>query len=579
MRFKAFSLWLALALVFCLVGVAFTPIPALAAENIDLNPTRGDVDDDIDVDGSDFDADDEIDIYFAEAYGENLADLDDDDENYEKVDSVTVRSTGRFDASFDVPSRLNDGDSPSHTVRSGRYYVLAVDTSDEILVHASFRVEDGDGEGEIELDPTRGYVGERVKVEADDFEEDETFYLYFTDSYLEEGDDWDIDDIAHCEYLGKENTDVDEDDFTSRFNVPDETTDGDDDPEDVTAGRYYVVVVDSKSTGDVLAVDMFDVILPDITLIPTHGEVGGEVRVSGIDFIPRTTVTIDYDGEFQGIETTDSNGGFTFNLTIPPSPAGPHVVEARDKSNEAKATFEVEAHLDVEPTQVNVGTKVKVTGSGFSHSQTLTIKYGETTVVSGVTTKSDGSFIQSFTAPARKHGGVTIAASDASGITAQTIITMESTPPSAPTPTLPLDGSRIGFVGKVSPTFEWETVTTDPSGISHYVLEVASNETFATDCILFPFPQNLTEDDLTIDPETNTVSYTLPEDNALPQGTYYWHVMAVDRADNESDPSLAFSFKSGLLPLWLFIVIVALIAVLIGFLVYFFAMRKKALYY
>ncbi|PKK81087.1 MAG: hypothetical protein CVT47_04250 [Thermoplasmata archaeon HGW-Thermoplasmata-2] len=111
--------------------------------------------------------------------------------------------------------------------------------------------------------------------------------------------------------------------------------------------------------------------------------------------------------------------------------------------------------------------------------------------------------------------------------------------------------------------------------ISHYVLEVASNQEFTTEAVLFS--AELEEADLTIDAESDTVSYTLPEEYALPYGTYYWRVKAIDGAQNDSGWTVPYSFKSGLLPFWALIAIAALLAVLIGVLVYLF-IRKRAGY-
>jgi hypothetical protein len=74
--------------------------------------------------------------------------------------------------------------------------------------------------------------------------------------------------------------------------------------------------------------------------------------------------------------------------------------------------------------------------------------------------------------------------------------------------------------------------------------------------------------------ETN---YTL--DRALPYGTYYWTVQAVDGAENESGWTATGSFRIGLLPLWAFIVAIVAIAAGIGAAVYFFVIRRKTYYY
>jgi len=137
---------------------------------------------------------------------------------------------------------------------------------------------------------------------------------------------------------------------------------------------------------------------------------------------------------------------------------------------------------------------------------------------------------------------------------------MESTPPAKPTLSLPANGSRIGFITKQAPTFQWLAVI-DPSGVA-YKLQLASDTGFAS--LVVPEISELTE-----------AYYTLPVEQALPYGRYYWRVKAIDGAENDSGWTIPYSFKAGFLPLWAFITIVALLAVLIGVLVYFFAIRKK----
>ena len=73
-------------------------------------------------------------------------------------------------------------------------------------------------------------------------------------------------------------------------------------------------------------------------------------------------------------------------------------------------------------------------------------------------------------------------------------------------------------------------------------------------------------------------NYTLEETEALPYGTYYWIVQAVDGAENESGWTAARSFRAGLLPLWGFIAIITAIAVAIIALIRF-LLRRRGIYY
>jgi hypothetical protein len=111
----------------------------------------------------------------------------------------------------------------------------------------------------------------------------------------------------------------------------------------------------------------------------------------------------------------------------------------------------------------------------------------------------------------------------------------------------------MGFMGRVTPTFEWSQVS-DDSGV-HYSLQIATSA-------------NVTATGEFVDPIVSKeglveTSYTLEETEALPYGTYYWIVQAVDGAENESGWTAARSFQVGLLPRWGFIAIIAAAAVLL----------------
>jgi len=185
------------------------------------------------------------------------------------------------------------------------------------------------------------------------------------------------------------------------------------------------------------------------------------------------------------------------------------------------------------------------------------------------TTNDKGSFDVSFLVPESIHGAHPVTAEDAEENEATAIFTMESDPPDTPELISPPDGGRVGFIGTVRPTFEWSEVS-DDSGV-YYTLQIATSEN-ATNTGEFVDP--LVAKNVSVG-----TNYTLNATEALPYGTYYWIVQAVDGAENESGWTAAFSFRAGLLPLWAFIVIIVFIVVLIATLVYFFVIRKRVYYY
>ena len=114
----------------------------------------------------------------------------------------------------------------------------------------------------------------------------------------------------------------------------------------------------------------------------------------------------------------------------------------------------------------------------------------------------------------------------------------------------------MGIIGKATPKFEWSAVS-DDSGV-HYRLQIASSANVTTAGFVEPV---LSKQGLV------GTNYTLNATEALPQGTYYWIVQAVDGAQNESPWTTPRPFRVGLLPMWAFILVIVAVVVLIGALI------------
>jgi hypothetical protein len=163
--------------------------------------------------------------------------------------------------------------------------------------------------------------------------------------------------------------------------------------------------------------------------------------------------------------------------------------------------------------------------------------------------------------PESRHGVHNVTAGIAGETEAWAIFIVENDPPDKPEVISPSEGDRIGFIGRFSPTFEWDEVE-DPSGV-YYSLRIwtADNVTRVSNVDLVG------------------ANYTLNDIEALPQGTYYWSIQAVDRAENESGWTEPRSFRIGAMPLWAFVIIVIVVAGGIGALVYFRVIRQRIYYY
>jgi hypothetical protein len=254
-------------------------------------------------------------------------------------------------------------------------------------------------------------------------------------------------------------------------------------------------------------------------------------------------------------------------------PKGTYNVTAEGESTPKTAisalSFNITPGLVLSPDEGHVGTNLTVTGGGFAANKDVVVKYCGSQKAA-TTTNSSGSFMAIFPVPESQHGEHQVTAEDAATNNATAIFIMESVPPATPAPTSPPDGSRVGFIAKMRPMFEWSAVPPDPSGV-YYSLEIATSA-------------NVTATGEFVDPIVSVAgvvgtNYTLNATEALPYGTYYWIVQAVDGAGNAGNWTVARSFHAGVLPLWAFIVIIVAIVVLIGTLVYFFIIKRRIRYY
>ena len=169
------------------------------------------------------------------------------------------------------------------------------------------------------------------------------------------------------------------------------------------------------------------------------------------------------------------------------------------------------------------------------------------------TTDAAGTLNQPITIPSSKAGTHTIAVSDSQGNNVKATFTISNTPPAAPTPVSPTDNKTIGLLGNITPAFKWSAVT-DPNGVT-YQLQIDTNPEFAYPVI------NKTG--------LQSSSYTLYSSEALPRGTYYWRVKAVNNASVEGPWSAPRTLKAGIMDVWMLALIIVAVAVAIGLGIYY----------
>ena len=540
---------LVIALAICLVAVpamaSMAPVQAYYGD-ISLSPDEGYVGDEIEVSG------DDVGYYRVWIYYE-LYNEDEDDWPFWKVncEEEVVGEPGEqeiiyyFEKDIVIPKSCMG----EHEIR-----LCYDDDPDDEIDTTNFMVHPS-----TEIDRDDGPAGTNVEVNGVGYGEHESeieirFYLKDPGTTHYDNEDY---------YASFGPTDINVDDYGSwkdvTFEVP-----------SCSKGEHKIYAVGNKADdikSDEIEFATFT-IKPGISVDKSSGYVGDKVTTRGSGFGNKESgikVRYYYDAsdytDFT-VGTAHENGTWELTFEVPPSTQGKHKIDAYGEGTKATdiadKDFTVSPKIATTPAEGHIGTSITVSGNGFAGNKSITITYDGVTK-STTTTDDKGSLPStSFKAPKSIHGNHTIAIN---GLTSKFV--MESTPPAKPTLTSPVNDSRIGFMGKQTPTLVWSAVT-DPSGVS-YSLQLSYDASFST--LVIPELSGLTQE-----------SYTIVARQALPYGTYYWRVKAIDSAQNDSGWSTAYSFHSSLLPMWAFIAIIVLVVVLIGVLVYLLAIRRRRYY-
>ena len=416
---------LAAAVVLSLLMVAIPVTPALGAASIALSAPTGYVGDSVTINGSELTNGESYTATFA--YGTSFA---------QTVASGTVSGT-TLSRSFSVPS-----------VPRGTYTIQVVAS-----VSGTFSPTFGVSP-KITLSASSGNVGDTITVSGTGFYASAGITILFDSTSI---------GTTTATATGT---------FSSfSLTVPESTK-----------GSHTVKAQETSATTN-NDTDTFTV-SPKITISPTSGAVGDTVTISGTGFAASSSVTISFDAVSQTTTSTNSSGTFTATtFAVPSTSRGSHTVKAQDaSSNYATATFSVSTKITINPTSGPSGTTVTVTGTGFGASQTITIKYNGTAVVttpSPITTGSTGSFSATFTVPVLAAGTYVVEASDtsANSATANFVSTTSATILPVTTTSSPghvgmsLTITGVGFTPNHAVTVSYATdpvtlttVNSDPSG-------------------------------------------------------------------------------------------------------------------
>ena len=510
-----------------LVAVAPTRV-ALAAREIELYPTEGEIDSWLHVDGtgfppSCFDPGSEdysmIDLYFA-GQGAQLDDaINSALTTYECVKSgLLVDEHGEFGTRFLIPDELADG-REEEDVRRGTHYVYVTRAGERrIEAVAKCTVI----ACEIELDLADGPVGSSVDISGADFAPGDEVTI-----------EYDGRDIAVLE--GSKGTNRDGE-FRCTILVPESA-----------AGKHTVAASDQAAN----EADLPFTVTPKIAISASEGTCADVVTVAGTGFASRSDISIAFDEHAAAISETDKYGSFEVGFAVPKRSTGTYEIQARDgDKNEDRAAFLIACSIELSEAAGNVGSEVTVNGSGFHADASIAVTYApEQVAIATTTSNANGEFSVACVIPPGGHGEHPIAATDHTN-TATAIFTVESTPPPTPSLLVPETEARAESLAY----FDWGSVT-DPSGVT-YTLQISNDGQFSRSFLVLEKVG------------LSTSEYLLSEEEKLEStkkdAPYYWRVKTVDGAGNETTSTVD-SFHVGLsfskLAAWVQVLIIGAIVV------------------
>jgi hypothetical protein len=489
---------LVIILVGCIIAIALPAVPAQAlCPFIELSSTSGVPGINIAVNGQHFDAGEYVEIYYD---GTSVA-------------TGSTDSNGNFAITITIPESCKGGHKVLAVIGA---YIGTVEMDTYFTVKPR-----------LIADAEEGPVGTNITVKGQGFAQNETgielrYYL----------------DGNYATIAGNITAD-DKGSWKTRFSIPPSTR-----------GEHKIDAQGSVSKLTDVEDATFQV-TTEISIDKSSGNVGEGITVTGSRFAAyESGIQILFHGEaiVTGIKA-DPQGDWEGSFEVPEIPAGIYSITAdgeQTKKEDVRAlNFKIEPGIVLFLNEGYVGMNLTASGHGFAASKDVVINYDGSQVATAKT-NTTGSFVTSFVVPEGQHGELQIVAEDAAKNKATAAFTMESDPPDTPMLISPSNGSMVGFVGRVRPTFEWSEVS-DESGV-HYSLQIAASASVnATGGFVVPI--------VSVTGIVGT-NYTLEETQGLPYGTYYWIVQAVDGAENKGGWTTARSFRAGLLPLWAFIAII-----------------------
>ncbi len=150
-----------------------------------------------------------------------------------------------------------------------------------------------------------------------------------------------------------------------------------------------------------------------IALAANDGAVGTAVSITGSGFTPGVVYSVRFASVAVTTGTTDTTGALTDELIVPSHPGGRYSVTVTTTTDTSNVEyFTVTPEITLDSTSGRSGSQVKISGSGFKASSSISILFDAIVVGSVVSDTSGGFANVGVTIPTGSQGKYTVTGKD-----------------------------------------------------------------------------------------------------------------------------------------------------------------------
>ncbi|AKG53006.1 hypothetical protein DGWBC_0319 [Dehalogenimonas sp. WBC-2] len=252
------------------------------------------------------------------------------------VTAATTNSTGSFTKTFNIPTAI-----------SGEHTITARDASSSAEAVYTLAAK-------ITLTPTSGTSGIQVSLSGSGFHPGVTITITYDNTVLS---------TAPGNIVSLANGT-----FSASFTVP-----------GGVAGNHTVTASDglgntaTSSFTSTLSAD-----ISPVTSTASPGNVGQDLTITGIGFLPNAAITVKFGNDTVGSATSSATGAFTVTFKVPAVTAGSYTINVTDGANSRPFTFVMEGVAPAAPV-LTLPSNIE------KPKQPIVYEWGAVTDPSGVT--------------------------------------------------------------------------------------------------------------------------------------------------------------------------------------------------